>query len=98
VVKVSTQLFDMGCYQISLGDTVVTGTLSKVKELITELSKVIPISKIAMHFHDTFGQAQANIYTALDCGVSVVDRSVSGLGGGSYAKGASDNVATEDLL
>jgi hydroxymethylglutaryl-CoA lyase len=98
VVKVSTQLFDMGCYEISLGDTIGTGTPSKVKELITELSKVIPIEKIAVHFHDTFGQALANIYAALDCGVSVVDSSVSGLGGCPYAKGASGNVATEDLV
>lgn len=98
VVKVSTQLFNMGCYEISLGDTIGSGTPSKVKELITELAKVIPIEQIAVHFHDTFGQALANIYAALDCGVSVVDSSVSGLGGCPYAKGATGNVATEDLV
>jgi hydroxymethylglutaryl-CoA lyase len=98
VVKVSKQLFDMGCYEISLGDTIGTGTPGKVKELIAELSKVIPVAKIAVHFHDTYGQALANIYAALECGVAVVDSSVSGLGGCPYAKGASGNVATEDLV
>lgn len=98
VVKVSTQLFEMGCYEISLGDTIGTGTPGKVKQLITELSKVIPVEKIAVHFHDTYGQALANIYAALECGVTVVDSSVSGLGGCPYAKGASGNVATEDLV
>jgi hydroxymethylglutaryl-CoA lyase len=98
VVKVSKQLFDMGCYEISLGDTIGIGTPGKVKELVTELSKVIPVEKIAVHFHDTYGQALANIYAALECGVTVVDSSVSGLGGCPYAKGASGNVATEDLV
>ena len=98
VVKVSKQLFDMGCYEISLGDTIGTGTPGKVKELVTELSKVIPVEKIAVHFHDTYGQALANIYAALECGVAVVDSSISGLGGCPYAKGASGNVATEDLV
>jgi hydroxymethylglutaryl-CoA lyase len=86
VVKVSTQLFDMGCYEISLGDTIGTGTPTKVKE------------KLAVHFHDTYGQALANIYAALECGVTVVDSSISGLGGCPYAKGASGNVASEDLV
>jgi hydroxymethylglutaryl-CoA lyase len=98
LVKVSTQLFDMGCYEISLGDTIGTGTPSNVKQLIAELSKVIPVEKLAVHFPDTYGQALANIYAALECGVAVVDSSVSGLGGCSYAKGASGNVATEDLV
>ena len=98
VVRVSTQLFEMGCYEISLGDTIGTGTPGKVKQLITELSKVIPVEKIAVHFHDTYGQALANIYAALECGVTVFDSSVSGLGGCPYAKGASGNVATEDLV
>jgi hydroxymethylglutaryl-CoA lyase len=98
VVRVSTQLFEMGCYEISLGDTIGTGTPTKVKELIAELSKVIPIEKLAVHFHDTYGQALANIYAALECGVAVIDSSVSGLGGCPYAKGASGNVATEDLV
>jgi hydroxymethylglutaryl-CoA lyase len=98
VVRVSTQLFDMGCYEISLGDTIGTGTPTKVKELIAELSTVIPIEKLAVHFHDTYGQALANIYAALECGVAVIDSSVSGLGGCPYAKGASGNVATEDLV
>lgn len=98
VVKVSKQLFDMGCYEISLGDTIGTGTPGKVKELIAALSTVIPVEKIAVHFHDTYGQALANIYAALECGVAIVDSSVSGLGGCPYAKGASGNVATEDLV
>jgi hydroxymethylglutaryl-CoA lyase len=98
VVRVSTQLFEMGCYEISLGDTIGTGTPTKVKELIAELSTVIPIEKLAVHFHDTYGQALANIYAALECGVAVIDSSVSGLGGCPYAKGASGNVATEDLV
>ncbi|MFB1037169.1 MAG: hydroxymethylglutaryl-CoA lyase [Sinobacterium sp.] len=98
VVRVSTQLFDMGCYEISLGDTIGIGTPTKVKELIAELSKVIPIETLAVHFHDTYGQALANIYAALECGITVVDSSISGLGGCPYAKGASGNVATEDLV
>jgi hydroxymethylglutaryl-CoA lyase len=98
VVEVSTQLFDMGCYEISLGDTIGIGTPTKVKELIEELSQVIPVEKLAVHFHDTYGQALANIYAALECGVAVVDSSISGLGGCPYAKGASGNVASEDLV
>jgi hydroxymethylglutaryl-CoA lyase len=98
LVKVSTQLFDMGCYEISLGDTIGTGTPSNVKQLIAELSKVIPVEKLAVHFPDTYGQALANIYAALECGVAVVDSSVSGLRGCPYAKGASGNIATEDLV
>jgi hydroxymethylglutaryl-CoA lyase len=98
VVKVSKQLFDMGCYEISLGDTIGTGTPANVKALITELSTVIPVGQLAVHFHDTYGQALANIYAALECGITVVDSSVSGLGGCPYAKGAAGNVATEDLV
>lgn len=98
VVSVSKQLFDMGCYEVSLGDTIGTGTPSKVNALLSALSASIPIENLAVHFHDTYGQALANIYAALECGISVIDSSISGLGGCPYAKGAAGNVATEDLI
>jgi isopropylmalate/homocitrate/citramalate synthase len=98
VVEVSQTLLDMGCYEISLGDTIGVGTPGKVKALIEAVSAVVPLEKLAVHFHDTYGQALANIYAALEMGVSVVDSSVAGLGGCPYAKGASGNVATEDVI
>eukprot|EP01132_Coremiostelium_polycephalum_P008626 gene8626-10616_t len=98
VVEVSRRLYDYGCYEISLGDTIGIGTPGATFKMLQAVSQAIPISSIAVHFHDTYGQALANILTSLQFGVSVVDSSVSGLGGCPYAKGASGNVATEDVL
>jgi len=98
VVRIGKQLLDMGCYEISLGDTIGTGTAAQTRTLIQAMTQVMPIEKIAVHFHDTYGQALTNIFVALQEGVSVVDSSVAGLGGCPYAKGASGNVATEDVL
>lgn len=98
VAEVAKILYDMGCYEISLGDTIGVGTPEKAKAMVAEVSKVVPMDKLAVHFHDTYGQALANIYACLSLGVSVVDASVAGLGGCPYAKGASGNVATEDVV
>lgn len=98
VAEVSAKLFDMGCYEISLGDTVGVGTPGKVQEMIRAVSAQVPMQHLAVHFHDTYGQALANIYAALEMGVVVVDSSVAGLGGCPYAKGASGNVASEDVV
>ncbi len=89
---------DEGCYEVSLGDTVGYGTPNATKYLIEKVSKKIDISKIAMHLHDTYGQALANIYASLQMGIKTYDASVGGLGGCPYAKGATGNVATEDLI
>lgn len=98
VADVSAKLYEMGCYEISLGDTVGVGTPGKVKDMLVAVSAKVPMEKLAVHFHDTYGQALANIYAALEMGVATVDSSVSGLGGCPYAKGASGNVATEDVV
>nr|WP_297349345.1 hydroxymethylglutaryl-CoA lyase [uncultured Glaciecola sp.] len=98
VVTVSTALLDMGCYEISLGDTIGVGTPLKTKALIEACLLVIPSSQLAVHFHDTYGQALANILTAIQLGIRVIDSSVAGLGGCPYAKGASGNVASEDVV
>ncbi|EGG17932.1 hydroxymethylglutaryl-CoA lyase [Cavenderia fasciculata] len=98
VVEVSKRLHDYGCYEISLGDTIGIGTPGATFKMLSAVSQEIPMSAIAVHFHDTYGQALANILTALQFGVNVVDSSVGGLGGCPYAKGASGNVATEDVL
>ncbi|TLU65204.1 hydroxymethylglutaryl-CoA lyase [Thalassotalea litorea] len=98
VAEVARALFAMGCYEISLGDTIGVGTPHKVQEMLVAVNKYIPMDKLAVHFHDTYGQALANIYTALNMGISVIDSSVAGLGGCPYAKGASGNVATEDVV
>ena len=98
VVKVSTQLKDLGCYEISLGDTIGVGTPKKAAEMVKAVACEIEVSALAVHFHDTWGQALANILSCLDEGVRVVDSAVAGLGGCPYAKGATGNVATEDLV
>jgi hydroxymethylglutaryl-CoA lyase len=98
VARVSSQLAGMGCYEISLGDTIGTGTPVKVQRMLAAVAKDLPIQRTAVHFHDTWGQALANILVALDCGVSVIDSSVAGLGGCPYAPGAAGNVATEDVV
>jgi hydroxymethylglutaryl-CoA lyase len=98
VAEVAASLFESGCYEISLGDTIGVGTPNRTTALIEKVAERIPIDKLAGHFHDTYGQALANIYAALTLGVRVFDASVSGLGGCPYAPGAAGNVATEDLL
>lgn len=98
VADVATKMLDMGCYEISLGDTIGVGTPADTSRLLDHLLKSIPAEKLAVHFHDTYGQALANILTSLDYGLSVVDSSVGGLGGCPYAPGASGNVASEDVL
>jgi len=98
VVEVAATLYDMGCYEISLGDTIGVGTPEKAKLMLAAVAQAVPIEKLAVHFHDTYGQALANIYACLELGVSVVDSAVAGLGGCPYAKGASGNVATEDVV
>ncbi len=98
VAKVAKALADMGCYEISLGDTIGVGTPLKAKRMLAAVAAEVPIEKLAAHFHDTYGQALANLYAVLEEGVSVIDASVAGLGGCPYAKGASGNVATEDVL
>lgn len=98
VAEVSSRLLDMGCYEISLGDTIGVGTPVKTGEMLKVVSAVVPINQLAGHFHDTYGQALANIYAALQMGVSTFDSSIAGLGGCPYAKGASGNVATEDVV
>ncbi|KAG6472158.1 hypothetical protein ZIOFF_069615 [Zingiber officinale] len=98
VAYVAKELYDMGCYEISLGDTIGLGTLGTVIPMLEAVASLIPVDKIAVHFHDTYGQAFPNILVALQMGISVVDSSVAGLGGCPYAKGASGNVATEDVV
>ncbi|XP_051053925.1 3-hydroxymethyl-3-methylglutaryl-CoA lyase, cytoplasmic [Phodopus roborovskii] len=98
VAEVSKRLYAMGCYEISLGDTIGVGTPGSMKMMLESVMKEIPPGALAVHCHDTYGQALANILTALQMGVNVVDSAVSGLGGCPYAKGASGNVATEDLV
>ena len=98
VLKVSQRLLELGCYEISLGDTIGVGTAQKVDELLDLLLQHIDKSILAVHFHDTYGQALTNIYTALSRGIATVDSAVAGLGGCPYAKGASGNVATEDVV
>jgi len=98
VVGVARTLHLMGCYEVSLGDTIGVGTPNKARALMRALAQEIPVSAIAGHFHDTYGQALANITASLDQGVRVFDSSIAGLGGCPYAKGATGNVATEDLV
>lgn len=98
VAQVSQQLLEMGCYEISLGDTIGVGTPVKTEQMLNAVLNCIPVEKLAVHFHDTYGQALVNILVALQQGIAVVDSAVSGLGGCPYAKGASGNVATEDLV
>ena len=98
VAEVSKALFDLGCYEISLGDTIGVGTPLKVQTMLAEVSKAVPMDKLAGHFHNTYGMAIANIYASLQMGMAVFDASVAGLGGCPYAKGASGNVATEDVV
>lgn len=98
VARVARELYAMGCYEVSLGDTIGTGTAGKTRSMFEVVGRDIPRDKLAGHFHDTYGQALANIYASLLEGVSVFDSSVAGLGGCPYAKGATGNVASEDVL
>lgn len=98
VAEVSKALYEMGCYEISLGDTIGTGTPLKAKRMLEAVARDVPMDKLAAHFHDTYGQALANLYAVLEEGVAVIDSSVAGLGGCPYAKGASGNVASEDVV
>lgn len=98
VAEVARALFDMGCYEVSLGDTIGTGTPEKTKAMLEAVARWVPLKKLAGHFHDTWGMAIANVYASLETGVSVFDSSVAGLGGCPYAPGALGNVATEDVV
>ncbi|XP_019628501.1 PREDICTED: hydroxymethylglutaryl-CoA lyase, mitochondrial-like isoform X2 [Branchiostoma belcheri] len=98
VAEVAKKMYSMGCYEISLGDTIGVGTPGGMQAMLEAVTREVPVSALAVHCHDTYGQALANILTALQMGVSVVDSSVAGLGGCPYAKGASGNVATEDVV
>lgn len=98
VAKVTEELLKLGCYEISLGDTIGVGTLSSMTNMLKEVKNVIDPSQLAIHCHNTYGQALPNILTALNAGIRVVDAAVSGLGGCPYAKGASGNVPTEDVV
>ena len=98
VADVAWALFEMGCYEISLGDTIGVGTPEKAKAMIETVARRVPIKKLAGHYHDTYGMAAANIYASLQMGVNVFDVAVGGLGGCPYAQGATGNVATEDVV
>ena len=98
VAQVSEALIQQGCYEVSLGDTIGVGTPASITRMLQAVLARIPAHKLAVHLHDTYGQALANIYASLALGIAVVDSSVAGLGGCPYAKGASGNVASEDVV
>lgn len=98
VTRVAQALYKMGCYEISLGDTIGVGTPEKARQMVSAVAEQVPIESLAVHFHDTYGQALANIYACLALGVRTIDSSVGGLGGCPYAPGASGNVATEEVV
>jgi len=98
VVEVAKVLWDLGCYEVSLGDTIGVGTPRKARELLRAVASDVPVAHLAMHFHDTYGQALANLYAGMEEGVGVIDSAAGGLGGCPYAPGATGNVATEDVV
>ena len=98
VARVSARLSEMGCYEVSLGDTIGVGTADRTQRMVEAVARHVPVERLAGHFHDTYGQALANILAAMDMGVATFDSSVAGLGGCPYSKGATGNVATEDVL
>ncbi len=98
VQEVAKRLFEMGCYEISLGDTIGVGTPLQAQTLIDTVMRSVPIHRLAAHFHNTYGQALANLFAVLQMGVATIDSSIAGLGGCPYAKGASGNIATEDVV
>jgi len=98
VVRVAQRLHALGCYEVSLGDTIGVGTPGKAREMLRAVAEAMPMSALAVHFHDTYGQALSNLLACLEEGVAVIDSAVSGIGGCPYAKGASGNVASEDVV
>jgi len=98
VADLAGKLYRLGCYEVSLGDTIGVGTPRKIRAMIEAVGKQVPLGKLAGHYHDTYGQALANIYVSLELGVKTFDSSVAGLGGCPYARGATGNVATEDVI
>ena len=98
VAEVAQRLYDMGCYEVSLGDTIGVGTPGRMQAMLEAVAARVPMARLAGHYHDTYGMAAANIYASLEMGVATFDSSVAGLGGCPYAKGASGNVATEDVV
>ncbi|HWK74687.1 MAG TPA: hydroxymethylglutaryl-CoA lyase [Povalibacter sp.] len=98
VADVAAKLIDMGCYEVSLGDTIGVGTPGHVWRMLDAVMSRVPVEKLAVHFHDTYGQALSNVLAALERGIAVADSAVGGLGGCPYARGASGNLATEDLV
>jgi hydroxymethylglutaryl-CoA lyase len=98
VVDVARALWDLGCYEVSLGDTIGVGTPVKARQLLRAVAGSVPMAKLAMHFHDTYGQALANLYAGMEEGARVIDSAAGGLGGCPYAPGATGNVATEDVI
>jgi hydroxymethylglutaryl-CoA lyase len=98
VADVARRLQALGCYEVSLGDTIGVGTPAKAQSMIRSVAEAVPVARLAVHFHDTYGQALANILASLELGIATVDSSVAGLGGCPYARGASGNVASEDVL
>ncbi len=98
VLMLVEKMFERGCYEVSLGDTIGVGTAGQAQALVEMLTRQVPVQQLAAHFHDTYGQALANIHAVLQCGINVIDSSVAGLGGCPYAKGATGNVATEDVV
>jgi len=98
VAEITQKLFELGCYEVSLGDTIGTGTPIKAQQMLQACMDIAPVENLALHFHNTYGQALVNIYACLQLGANIIDSSVAGLGGCPYAKGASGNVATEDVI
>ena len=98
VVEVAKMLWDLGCYEVSLGDTIGVGTPVKARQLLRAVAAAVPMANLAMHFHDTYGQALANLYAGMEEGARVIDSAAGGLGGCPYAPGATGNVATEDVV
>ncbi|MCG5534726.1 hydroxymethylglutaryl-CoA lyase [Ectothiorhodospira mobilis] len=98
VARVAHHLYDMGCSEISLGDTIGTGTPLQAQHMVDRVAAQIPISQLAAHFHDTYGQALANLYAVMELGIATIDTAIAGLGGCPYARGAAGNVATEDVV
>ncbi len=98
VADMADQMYRMGCHEISLGDTIGVGTPGRAKAMISAVAAKVPLDKLALHFHDTYGQALANIHAGLELGIAAIDSSVAGLGGCPYAPGAAGNVASEDVL
>ncbi|MBB5018557.1 isopropylmalate/homocitrate/citramalate synthase [Chitinivorax tropicus] len=98
VAEVAQRLHQIGCYEVSLGDTIGVGTPIAAKKMVEAVARLVPLKQLAAHFHDTYGQAMANLFAVMELGIATIDSSVGGLGGCPYAKGASGNVATEDVV